>query len=948
MSDLGGLLKATFGFADFRPGQAEAISSLISGAHTLVVMPTGAGKSLIYQLVAMTRPGVTLVISPLISLMQDQVASLERVRIPSTFINSSIPGPEQLERLDAIVEGRYRLVYITPERLRSSAFQDVLAKVKVSLLAVDEAHCISEWGHDFRPDYLHIAAARARVGSPLTAALTATATPKVRQDIARLLELDDVNYIVTGFNRPNLALDVRYCRDLQAKLHALLNAIRRLDGGAAIVYVGTRRDAEEVAGVITEVAQIPAAFYHAGLPSEAREKTQNEFMNGRTQIVVATNAFGMGIDRADVRLVAHYTMPGSLEAYYQEAGRAGRDGLPARAMLLYDPKDRSLQEWFIENSVLGVDDLCRLHTALGEGGWFSSEELSRDTGLHEVAVRVGLSLLESAGAAVMEKADGVRWQIRSSPLEQDGLHLAVAQARTRARARREQLDTMIAYAESSACRRRIILNYFGDPGAADAPWCCDNCNPPSVRKAGSTSPPQQREMGKGSSIAGADIDHSTVLSSAGKESLTPENKTALLILDTIRSIDWGIGRHKIIKLLGGSRSNELTRVGYDRNPRYGKLSVFRLDEIGGLVDQMIEMGYLKTVGGRRPVLRLTPIGEASLVSRAPIPLVFPRPVVRSKRERMRARELRPGDTVEITASMLDQGMTPGRIARERGLAEGTILAHIAKLIWAKRLTIDQVMSRDRADRIREAIARVGDISSLKPVKELLPDDVSYGEIECVMAADGISRVSNLPRPSDHRTSELSEPADPVAAYLSRSHPRPLSGPWNAGWALGFHSSFAGSDWRRSGVGEMTFRLKYRNDDSVLELLVDEALKVCREHPELLNVDAIVPVPPSSQHARDPVKLFCQALGRQLGRPVMDVLIRTRPTRPQKEMRTLAAKRANVAGAFAVRQRVDGGVLVIDDLYDSGATLVEVVAMLKSAGARSICVLTLTRTIHSDA
>ena len=939
MQDFTGLLRATFGFADFRPGQAEAIESLTSGAHTLVVMPTGAGKSLVYQMVAMTSPGVTLVISPLISLMQDQVDSLSRARIPATYINSSIPACEQTARLEAMVANQYRLVYIAPERLRSAAFQDALAKVKVSLLAVDEAHCISQWGHDFRPDYLHIAAARSRMGNPPTAALTATATPKVRSDIARLLGLDNVKHLVTGFNRPNLKLEVSYCRDSPGKLRVLLDLLQSLDDGAVIVYVGTRRDAEEVAGFISEVAGIPASFYHAGMLPQARQKAQDEFMRASKRVVVATNAFGMGIDRADVRLVAHFAIPASLEAYYQEAGRAGRDGQPARAVLLYSPDDRSLQEWFIDSSVLSMDDLRGLHSALGNGSSFSNDDLSLATGLHEVAVKVGLSVLESVGAAEVLRTDGPRSHIRSYPLDDGKLRNALAQAKLRANAKRGQLARMVDYAESNSCRRRIILDHFGDPGDASAPTCCDNCLTASAiaRSGGSPSPPET-EGGK----------------------LTPENKTALLILDTVRSLPWGVGRGKIAHLLRGSRRKEMAEFGYDRNPRYGKLGVFSVAEIEGLVDQMMEMGYLKSVGGKLPVLRLTPWGEAALAARAAIPLAFPRPVIRPKPRQ--PREPKPGNTIEVTSEMFERGMTVAQIAEERGLVEETIYGHFARLIAEGRMQLSQAVPDERVRTIRAAIERVGDTSYLGPIKSLLPETFNFGEIKCVLAADGIQwrrstgpsaadgiqRAVRPPEPSNHQTIEPSNGDDPVSAYLSRSHPRPLAGPWRAGWALGFHSSFAGSDWRRSGVGEMTFRLKYREDQSALRPLVDEALGLCREHPELVEADALVPVPPSAKRLVDPVEQFCNKLSPALGLPVWSVLTKTRPTKPQKEMRTLAQKRANVAGAFVATSEVRGRrVLVIDDLYDSGATLEEVFRTLAKAGASRVNVLTLTRTIHSD-
>ena len=321
------LLHNYFGFDTFRPGQREAIQSLIARHNTLVVMPTGAGKSLIFQLSALQFTGITLVISPLIALMKDQVDGLARHQIPATYINSSLPTSEQTGRLNQITNGEYRLVYIAPERLRSKAFLEATHHQHIDLFVVDEAHCISEWGHDFRPDYLHIAKARKVFGNPLTVALTATATPQVQNDIIRLLEMGDVTtQIVTGFNRPNFSLNVTYTNGLTAKLRAIKDLVSVFPSGSVIIYTGTRRDAEEVAEFIREVVHLPAEHYHAGLPTEDRARIQNDFISGRLDIIASTNAFGMGIDRPDVRQVIHYSIPGSLEAYYQEVGRAGEMG----------------------------------------------------------------------------------------------------------------------------------------------------------------------------------------------------------------------------------------------------------------------------------------------------------------------------------------------------------------------------------------------------------------------------------------------------------------------------------------------------------------------------------------------------------------------------------------------------------------------------------------------
>ncbi len=298
-----------FGFHSFRSGQKEAIQSLLEGRNTIVVMPTGAGKSLIFQYAAHQLDGITLVISPLIALMQDQVAVLQNRGLNATFINSTLTREEQIKRTTGLSQGKFRLVYIAPERLRSLEFSRALDHIKISLLAVDEAHCISEWGHDFRPDFLYIAKARQSLGNPLTVALTATATPKVQQDIVEQLGLGKGTVrFVTGFNRPNLFLNVQYSGGYKGKLLALNKLLSDHKDGAVIVYSGTRHDAEDVAEFITSSLGIQTCFYHAGLPTEDRTQIQKSFLEKKINIIAATNAFGMGIDRNDVRQVIHFNL----------------------------------------------------------------------------------------------------------------------------------------------------------------------------------------------------------------------------------------------------------------------------------------------------------------------------------------------------------------------------------------------------------------------------------------------------------------------------------------------------------------------------------------------------------------------------------------------------------------------------------------------------------------
>lgn len=386
----------------FRSGQKEVISTVLSGRDCLCVMPTGGGKSLCYQLPAMVFDGLTLVVSPLIALMKDQVDQLQTLKLPATFINSTLPLAEQYARLEQMAAGQYRLVYVVPERFRSSRFLEAVREARLKLLAVDEAHCISEWGHDFRPDYARMGHFRRLLGNPPTIALTATATDAVRRDIVEQLRLHEPRTFITGFARPNLFYEVQSPRTERQKGGLLLRFLRKTPG-AGIVYASTRKRTEEVADLIAQEAGRPSAAYHAGLTPDQRHATQEAFMEGRVEIITATTAFGMGIDKADVRFVVHYNLPGSLEAYYQEAGRAGRDGRPSHCLLLYTASDRYIQEFFIESAYPNRDNVARVYEMLCELEAdpieLTQQEIKERLGLPIGAEGVGTceQLLESAG-----------------------------------------------------------------------------------------------------------------------------------------------------------------------------------------------------------------------------------------------------------------------------------------------------------------------------------------------------------------------------------------------------------------------------------------------------------------------------------------------------------------------------------------------------------------------
>lgn len=368
MDDLTRQLNERFGFAAFRPGQEEVIRAVLAGRDAMAVMPTGQGKSLCYQFPATLLPGLTLVISPLIALMQDQVTAMKQRRIAAAAFHSGLSGLEKSCVMQDLQERRVQLLYLAPERMQHEGFLRLLRSLWVSLLVVDEAHCISQWGHDFRPDYLKIGGLRRELTNPPCLALTATATARVQADLCRRLSLHDPFRLVAGFRRTNLALSVHLCQTLREKLGLLERLVGATERGTILVYCATRRTVEEVAGWLGQ-SHPSVGFYHAGLSDEQRRLVHDDFRRGAVRILVATNAFGMGIDKPDVRLVVHFDIPGSLEAYYQEAGRAGRDGQPAACVLLFHERDVATQEYFIdqaEKDSEGAERAARMKTLLQE------------------------------------------------------------------------------------------------------------------------------------------------------------------------------------------------------------------------------------------------------------------------------------------------------------------------------------------------------------------------------------------------------------------------------------------------------------------------------------------------------------------------------------------------------------------------------------------------------
>lgn len=467
-ADVLDMVRRRFRHADLRPGQKRAMDAVLEGHDVLAVLPTGAGKSLIFQVASQLLSGLTLVVSPLLALMKDQLDSLVELGIDARAINSLQSNADMQQTLDDVARGATKLLYVTPERFDDSEFVTHIRRAGVSLFVLDEAHAISDWGHSFRPAYLTLPGAIERVGRPPVLALTATATRWVQRDIIERLRMRDPVVVVSGTDRPNLFLEVIRVEEEQQDKTVLQDLFSRdLTHGSGIIYTATTRAAQDTATWLRSWG-VSAEHYHGRLKKSERERVQAMFMDDQIRVVVATNAFGLGVDKPDVRFVIHRDSPASLEAYYQEAGRAGRDGQPARCVLIYRPGDLGRAGFLAGTGQLTRDDVTRAQASLRDRNSVTARDLQNKVGLGRAEVLRLVDVLKAAG--VLSERRG-RLVLKIPDFDPESISLE--QEESRRAYERSRLEMMRNYAELRECRRRYILNYFGE----DPEWeRCDRCD----------------------------------------------------------------------------------------------------------------------------------------------------------------------------------------------------------------------------------------------------------------------------------------------------------------------------------------------------------------------------------------------------------------------------------------------------------------------------------------
>lgn len=644
-----------FSHSSFRKPQDEIISSIVGGRDTLAIMPTGGGKSLCYQLPAMLLDGVTLVVSPLIALMKDQVDALVARGIPAGMINSSQTWEQQLDVLERLQRGELKLAYVAPERFRTQSFMRALHGIKIGLFAVDEAHCISQWGHDFRPDYMRLGEVLERLGRPICSAFTATATPEVKEDIIRQLRLREPSVFVSGFARKNLSFNVREVSSKAEKYSCIYELIDKYRNG--IIYCATRKSVENLSEQLWKDG-VRHIIYHGAMSPSERDSAQDAFISKRENIAVATNAFGMGIDRSDIRFVCHYELTGSIEALYQESGRAGRDGAESYCEMLLMYADKRVQEFFIEGAnpdenfirnvyrivfensdnshecAMPIDaiaqevaDYIRFTNKRSFGKGFGNRKFG-GSGTNPMAVSSAISILRRFG--YLERFDIPSSRVRGTrllnpDLSADDIIFPDGLLEEKRKRDEAKLRDVLRYAYSKECRQRWILNYFGEK-------CVEPC-----RKCDICMETPQIEM-----LEVIAVDELTEV----RKALSGVARMSF----RVGTREWQprFGREKIVKSLAGSKDEKLLSSGIDKLSTYGILKPHGAKFCSELFTAMIDAGLVEIIDGEYPLVTITDFGVSVMLGEvSELRMRYPRWASKIWKENVKTKKSKTTSTKDV-------------------------------------------------------------------------------------------------------------------------------------------------------------------------------------------------------------------------------------------------------------------------------------------------------------
>lgn len=996
-------LKTHFGYEDFRIGQLEVIKNVLKGKDTLTILPTGAGKSLCYQLPAKVISGTTLIVSPLISLMKDQVDFLKTLNDKDAeFINGSLSYEEQQTRLFNLAKNNYKILYIAPERLRSREFIAAIHKSKISLLVIDEAHCVSVWGHDFRPDYLYIKNLRNIIGDVPIMALTATATPDIQKDICEQLNLKNPKIISESVDRPNIYLEVIDVNSDDEKYKKLVGLMKELTG-SGIIYCGTRQRCEEVSEFLQELG-VTTKYYHAGLEKEQRTEIQNDFMDNKIRVITATNAFGMGIDKPDIRFIIHWQIPDTVEAYYQEIGRAGRDEKDSLSILFFSDKDRALQIYFLDVGIPTLKELLNLYNyikskAQKRFAFLKMEDVAIKTGMDETKINVAVKTLEEYKLIKrhQDTSESINIFLKTNPPE---------------------LSKYLDDIKNNGIKPVEVISKYGDIQIEDIFWKLHFEDKATVRSFGRfltfelsdvlideklgnlerNAFKKYREiklqkLGKmlnyGSlnrrcrreqilSYFGEEISENCGNCDVCSEEISQKvvetkeicvedvekiNSFYNRILSGVAELSGRAGRILLSQVLCGSNVKKMGWNIYRQAKCRETITECTQKMVRKGIDLLLSEGLSERTLDEFPVLKITSTGKQCLKEQNFAKYSSLGSIVRKistgtviRRERFFVSEQLPQFRDYIFPVLEFIKEEPRKVGRS-GLSKIFKGASMSDFLTRKfsKTKYFGIMKQYTGKTIMGFIDSLIESGYIADTGGMYPLLFLTETGEKILSSKNLNGIviqtpPKIEQPNNVVSQKTEE--DIVKSFFEKPHYKKLYGDFDEGWAIDYNSRFSGDEHKFSEMGELLRELKYANKKENAKVLAEKIKLLIVEQPVFRTADLITIVPSTiKDRYYDPLTEIITHLKNIVSVPIdCNIITKTRTTQPMKEMSNMYQKKNNVRDAYSITniEKIKGKkIIVLDDLFDSGCTLNEITYVLKKAGAEKVFALAITKTIHQD-